>query len=69
MAEQEVMLLKGKEAIAQACIRGGGDGYFVYPITPEGERIEALATLKTWETTGRVVLQAESEVAAVNMVY
>ncbi|MDD7104999.1 MAG: 3-methyl-2-oxobutanoate dehydrogenase subunit VorB, partial [Bacteroidales bacterium] len=69
MAEQEVMLMKGNEAIAHACIRCGADGYFGYPITPQSEIIETLATLKPWETTGMVVLQAESEVAAVNMVY
>ncbi|MGM9713475.1 MAG: 3-methyl-2-oxobutanoate dehydrogenase subunit VorB [Prevotella sp.] len=70
MAEQEeVMLMKGNEAIAHACIRCGADGYFGYPITPQSEIIETLAMLKPWETTGMVVLQAESEVAAVNMVY
>ena len=69
MAEQEIMLMKGNEAIAHACIRCGADGYFGYPITPQSEIIETLATLKPWETTGMVVLQAESEVAAVNMVY
>ena len=69
MAEQEVMLLKGNEAIAHACIRTGVDGYFGYPITPQSEIIETLAALKPWETTGMVVLQAESEVAAINMVY
>ena len=61
--------MKGNEAIAHACIRCGADGYFGYPITPQSEIIETLATLKPWETTGMVVLQAESEVAAVNMVY
>ena len=69
MAEQEVMLLKGNEASAHACIRCGVDGYFGYPITPQSEVIETLAALKPWETTGMVVLQAESEVAAVNMLY
>lgn len=69
MAEQEVMLLKGNEAVAHACIRCGVDGYFGYPITPQSEIIETLAALKPWETTGMVVVQAESEVAAINMVY
>jgi len=69
MAEQEVTLMKGNEAIANAAIRCGADGFFGYPITPQSEIIETLALLKPWETTGMVVLQAESEVAAINMVY
>ncbi|WP_373732638.1 3-methyl-2-oxobutanoate dehydrogenase subunit VorB [Bacteroides heparinolyticus] len=69
MAEKEVTLMKGNEAIAHAAIRCGTDGYFGYPITPQSEIIEALAELKPWETTGMVVLQAESEVASINMVY
>ena len=68
MAE-EVVLMKGNEAIAHAAIRFGVDGYFGYPITPQSEVLETLAELKPWETTGMVVLQAESEVAAINMVY
>lgn len=69
MAEQEVTLMKGNEAIARAAIRCGVDGFFGYPITPQSEIIETLALEKPWETTGMVVLQAESEVAAINMVY
>ncbi len=69
MAEKEVLLMKGNEAIARAAIRCGCDAYFGYPITPQSEVIETLAELKPWETTGMVVLQAESEVAAINMVY
>ena len=69
MAEQEVMLMKGNEAIARAAIRCGADGYFGYPITPQSEVLETLALLKPWETTGMVVLQAESEVSAINMIY
>ena len=61
--------MKGNEAIAHAAIRCGADGYFGYPITPQSEVIETLAELKPWETTGMVVLQAESEVASINMVY
>lgn len=61
--------MKGNEAIAHAAIRCGADGYFGYPITPQSEVLETLAELKPWETTGMVVLQAESEVAAINMVY
>ena len=69
MEGQEVTLMKGNEAIARAAIRCGVDGYFGYPITPQSEVIETLALDKPWETTGMVVLQAESEVAAINMVY
>lgn len=69
MAEQEVTLMKGNEAIARAAIRCGADGFFGYPITPQSEIIETLALDKPWETTGMVVLQAESEVAAINMVH
>jgi 2-oxoglutarate ferredoxin oxidoreductase subunit alpha len=66
---EEVKLMKGNEAIAHAAIRCGADGYFGYPITPQSEIMETLMDLKPWETTGMVVLQAESEVAAINMVY
>ena len=69
MAEQEVKLMKGNEALAHAAILCGADGYFGYPITPQTEVIETLAELKPWETTGMVVVQAESEVASINMVY
>ena len=69
MAEKEVVLMKGNEAIAHAAIRCGADGYFGYPITPQSEVIETLAELKPWETTGMVVLQAEGEVASINMIY
>ena len=69
MADKEITLMKGNEAIANAAIRCGADGFFGYPITPQSEIIETLALLKPWETTGMVVLQAESEVAAINMVY
>ncbi|WP_337485264.1 3-methyl-2-oxobutanoate dehydrogenase subunit VorB [Prevotella sp.] len=69
MAEQEVKLMKGNEALAHAAIRCGADGYFGYPITPQTEVIETLAELKPWETTGMVVVQAESEVESINMVY
>ena len=67
--EKEVVLMKGNEAIAHAAIRCGTDGYFGYPITPQSEVLETLAEQKPWETTGMVVLQAESEVASINMVY
>lgn len=66
---EEIKLMKGNEAIAHAAIRYGTDGYFGYPITPQSEVLETLTELAPWETTGMVVLQAESEVAAINMVY
>lgn len=69
MAKNEVVLMKGNEAIAHAAIRYGVDGYFGYPITPQSEVLETLTELQPWKTTGMVVLQAESEVAAINMVY
>lgn len=61
--------MKGNEAVAEAAIRAGADGYFGYPITPQSEILEYLMAQKPYETTGMVVLQAESEVAAINMVY
>ena len=67
--EKEVVLMKGNEAIAHAAIRCGCDGYFGYPITPQSEVIETLAELKPWETTGMQVVQAESELASIYMVY
>ena len=69
MAEKEVKLMKGNEVIAHAAIRYGCDGYFGYPITPQSEVMETLMELKPWETTGMVVLQAESEISSINMVY
>ena len=66
---EEIKLMKGNEAIAHAAVRYGLDGYFGYPITPQSEILETLTELRPWETTGMVVLQAESEVAAINMVY
>ncbi|HPT13041.1 MAG TPA: 3-methyl-2-oxobutanoate dehydrogenase subunit beta, partial [Bacteroidales bacterium] len=67
--EKELKLMKGNEAIAEAAIRAGVDGYFGYPITPQSEIIEYLMEANPEKTTGMVVLQAESEVAAINMVY
>lgn len=69
MAEKEVKLMKGNEVIAHAAIRYGCDAYFGYPITPQSEVMETLMELKPWETTGMVVLQAESEISSINMVY
>lgn len=65
----ELKLMKGNEAFAEAAIRLGVDAYFGYPITPQSEVIEYLMAEKPHERTGMVVLQAESEVAAINMVY
>jgi 2-oxoglutarate ferredoxin oxidoreductase subunit alpha len=67
--EKELRLMKGNEALAEAAIRAGVDGYFGYPITPQSEILEYLMEANPVETTGMVVLQAESEVAAINMVY
>jgi 2-oxoglutarate ferredoxin oxidoreductase subunit alpha len=67
--ERELRLMKGNEAIAEAAIRAGVDGYFGYPITPQSEILEYLMEANPYERTGMVVLQAESEVAAINMVY
>ena len=67
--EKELRLMKGNEAIAEAAIRAGADGYFGYPITPQSEILEYLMEANPQTTTGMVVLQAESEVAAINMVY
>lgn len=61
--------MKGNEAFAEAAIRAGADGYFGYPITPQSEVMEYLTAEKPHERTGMVVLQAESEVASINMLY
>ena len=66
---EDIKLLKGNEALAIGAIRCGCDGYFGYPITPQSEVIETLMEERPWETTGMVVLQAESETASINMVY
>jgi 2-oxoglutarate ferredoxin oxidoreductase subunit alpha len=61
--------MKGNEAFAEAAIRSGCDAYFGYPITPQSEVLEYLAAQEPHKRTGMVLLQAESEVAAINMVY
>jgi len=66
---KELRLMKGNEAIAEAAIRAGVDAYYGYPITPQSEVLEYLMLEKPYERTGMVVLQAESEVASINMVY
>ena len=64
---KELKLMKGNEAIAEAAIRAGVDAYFGYPITPQSEIMEYL--MENDGRTGMVTLQAESEIAAINMVY
>lgn len=63
----EKVLMKGNEAIAEAAIRCGCMHYFGYPITPQTEIAAYMA--KRMPKIGGVFLQAESEVAAINMVY
>lgn len=60
-------LWKGNEAIAEAAIRAGVEAYFGYPITPQTELLEYMAA--QMPALGRVFLQAESELGAINMVY
>ncbi|MCX7875487.1 MAG: 3-methyl-2-oxobutanoate dehydrogenase subunit VorB [Melioribacteraceae bacterium] len=66
--KKEYVLMKGNEALAEAAIRAGCDAYFGYPITPQSEILEYLS-LNANERTGMVVLQAESEIASINMGY
>lgn len=61
------VLMKGNEAIAEAAIRAGCDAYFGYPITPQSELLEYMA--RRMPELGRVFVQAESEVSAINMIY
>jgi len=68
----ETKLMKGNEALAEAAIQAGCDAYFGYPITPQSEVLEYLAReIPKYNSKEhiRVVLQAESEVASINMVY
>jgi len=60
-------LLKGNVAFAEAAIRAGCEAYFGYPITPQTEALEHMA--ERMPALGRTFVQAESEVAAINMVY
>lgn len=59
------ILMKGNEAIAEAAVAAGCDAYFGYPITPQAELLEWMARRMPEE--GRVFIQAESELAAINM--
>ena len=61
------ILMKGNEAVAEAAIRAGCRLYFAYPITPQSELIEYMA--KMMPKVGGTFIQAESEIAAINMVY
>jgi 2-oxoglutarate/2-oxoacid ferredoxin oxidoreductase subunit alpha len=61
------VLMKGNEAIGEGAIRAGCDAYFGYPITPQTELLEYMS--RRMPELGRVFLQAESEIAAINMVY
>lgn len=63
----DTRLMKGNEALAEAAIRAGCQGYFGYPITPQSEVVEYLA--EEGRHRGMVVMQVESELAAINMVY
>jgi 2-oxoglutarate ferredoxin oxidoreductase subunit alpha len=63
----EKVLMKGNDAIAEAAIRAGCGAYFGYPITPQNELIAYMA--KYMLERNRVFIQAESEIAAINMVY
>ena len=69
MEEREMRLMKGNEAIAEAAIRAGADAFYGYPITPQTEVMEYLMETDATARTGMAVLQAESEVSAINMVY
>lgn len=63
----DTKLMKGNEALAEAAIRAGCRAYFGYPITPQSEILEYLAD--EGRKRGMIVLQAESELASINMVY
>ena len=61
----ERVLMKGNEAIAEAAVQAGCDAYFGYPITPQAEILEWMA--RRMPELGRVFIQAESELGAINM--
>ena len=63
----EIMLIKGNEALAEGAIRGGCRFYAGYPITPQSEILEWMG--KRQKEVGGVLIQAESEIASVNMVF
>lgn len=63
----EKILMKGNEAIGEAAVRAGCQAYFGYPITPQTEVLEYMS--RRMPALGRTFVQAESELAAINMVY
>ncbi len=63
----EKLLMRGNEVIAEAAIRAGCQCYFAYPITPQAELLEHMA--ENMPRLGRTFVQAESEIAAISMVY
>ena len=65
--KKEIKLMKGNEALAEAAIRAGLQAYFGYPITPQSEVLEYFE--EQAPKRNFVVLQAESEVASINMVF
>ncbi len=65
----EADLMKGNDALAEAAIRANIDAYFGYPITPQSEVIEYLTREVPNKNDKIIVLQAESEVASINMIY
>src|SRR5512138_3839639 len=64
---QDRLLMKGTEAVAEAAIRAGCRFYFGYPITPQNEIPEYMS--RRMPEVGGTFLQAESELASINMVY
>ena len=67
--EKELRLMKGNEAVAEAAIRAGAMAILDILLLLRVRSLEYLMEANPAETTGMVVLQAESEVAAINMVY
>jgi 2-oxoglutarate ferredoxin oxidoreductase subunit alpha len=63
----EIKFMKGNDALAEAAVRAGLQGYFGYPITPQSEVVEYLAMEEPKHNY--VLIQAESEIASVNMLY
>jgi len=61
------ILMKGNEAVAEAIVRAGADAFFGYPITPQSEIPEYLS--REMPKHGKLFLQAESELSAINMLY
>ena len=63
----EKVLMKGNEAIGEAAVQAGCMGYFGYPITPQNELTAYMS--KRMLEEGRVFIQSESEIAAINMCF